>query len=137
MTTASSNSSAEPLVFLWLAWPIFFGVASLAIVGVWHRDNSYGLRPGDYRLSVIDSTAFAKLSPEQAASWDLISGSDKYVQVVVKNPFVFRHVLAGALPGILFAVSALMSYLWCHGLPARKVSLPTSPTMPTVEPIAG
>ena len=126
MTTVSSNNNPNPRVLFWLAWPIFFGVVSLAIVGLWHRDNNYGVRPGDYSLRVIDSTEFAKLSPEQTARWDLIPDSDKYVQVVIENPFVFSHVLGQVLPVILFAIVALISYLWCHGLPQGEVwsSLP-------------
>jgi hypothetical protein len=137
MTTVSSNNKANPRVLFWLAWPIFFGVASLMIVGLWHRDNNYGVRPGDYSLRVIDSTEFAKLSPEQTARWDLIPGSDKYAQVVIKNPFVFSHVLGQVLPLILFAIVALIAYLWCHGLPQQCVVTTTAPKTGPVEPIAG
>lgn len=137
MHKVSSSSNSNPRVLFWLAWPIFFGIGSLLIVGLWHRDNSYGVRPGDYSLRIIDSTEYAKLSLDQTERWDLIPDSDKYVQITIKNPFVFSHVLTGALPGILFAVVALISYLWCHGLPRRTVPEKTAPKMPAGEPIAG
>ncbi len=137
MTKVSSTGDANPHVLVWLVWSIFWGIASLVIVGLWHRDNNYGVRPGDYSLRTIDSTDFAKLSPEQTARWDLIPDSDKYVQVVIKNPFVFSHVLGQVLPGILFAIVALISYLRCHGLPRRSVIITTAPKMRPGESIVG
>ena len=137
MTNISSTGDANSRVLFWLMWPIFWGVASLVIVGLWHRDNNYGVRPGDYSLRTIDSTDFAKLSQEQTARWDLIPDSDKYVQVVIKNPFVFSHVLGQVLPGILFAIVALISYLRCHGLPRRSAIIATAPKMRPGESIAG
>ena len=133
MTTVSSNNNANPRVLFWLAWPIFFGVVSLVIVGLWHRDNNYGVRPGDYSLRVIDSTEFAKLSPEQTARWDPIPESNKSVQVVIRNAFVFSHVFGQVLPIILFAIVALISYLWCHGLPRQSVIATTAPKTGPVE----
>ena len=137
MHKVSTSSNSNPRVLFWLAWPIFFGIGSLLIVGLWHRDNSYGVRPGDYSLRIIDSTEYAKVSSDQTEKWDLVPGSDKYVQITIKNPFVFSHVLTGALPGILFAVVALISYLWYHGLPGRTVCVTTAPKMPAGEPIVG
>ena len=137
MTTVSSNNNANPRVLFWLAWPIFFGVGSLVIVGLWHRDNNYGIRPGDYSLRVIDSTEFANLSPDQTARWDLIPGSNKYVEVVIKNPFVFSHVFGAVLPIVLFSFVALISYLWCHGLPRQGVIAKTAPKTGPVESMTG
>ena len=137
MHKVPSCSNSNPHVLVWLAWTILFGIASLLIVGLWHRDNSYGVRPGDYSLRIIDSTEYAKLSLDPTERLDLIPDSDKYVQITIKNPFVFSHVLTGALPGILFAVVALISYLWCHGLPRRTVPVTTAPKMPAGDPITG
>lgn len=137
MTTASSNNNANPRVVFWLAWTIFFGVGSLAIVRLWHRENNYGVRPGDYSLRFIDSTEFANMNPEQTASWDPIPGSNKYVQVVIKNPFVFSHVLGAVLPILLFAIAALISYLRCHGLPGQCFIATTAMKTSPVESMAG
>ncbi len=137
MTTVSSNNNANLRVLFWLAWTIFFGVGSLVIVGFRDRDTNYGVRPGDYSLRVIDSTEFANLSKEQAAGWDLIPDSTKYVQVVIKNPFVFSHVRGWVLPILLFAIAALISYLRYHGLPRQGVIATTAPKAGPVLSMAG
>ena len=142
MHKSVSNSHSNPAVLFWLAWSIFFGIGTLLMVGLWHRDNSYGVRPGDYSLRVIDSTEYAKLSQDrtEVERWELIPDSNKYVQITIKNPFVFSHVLAAALPSILFAGIALISYLWCHGLPRRATPAPIATTaskMPAAGPIVG
>jgi hypothetical protein len=45
--------------------------------------------------------------------------------------------LGQVLPLILFAIVALIAYLWCHGLPQQCVVTTTAPKIGPVEPIAG
>lgn len=130
MSSVLSNNNANPRVLVWLAWPIFFGVWSLVVGGLWHRDNNYGVGPGNYSLQIIDLTEFANLSPDQASGWDLIPGSNMYGKVVIKNPFVFSHVFVAVAPILLFAFVALISYLWYHGLPRQDVCLNRSEKWP-------
>ena len=137
MTRDSSSSGGSPRVLFWLVWIVFWGVGSLVIVGGLHRDNNYGVRPGDYSLRTIDSTEFAELAPEQQMGWDHVPGSEKYIRIIIKSPFIFAHVRTHVLPILLFAMVGLVSYLRWHGLPSRTVAVNPSPTRKERAPTAG
>lgn len=111
---------ANPRVLFWLVWLVFWGTGSLVIVGYLHRDNNYGVRPGDFELRTIDSTEFAKLKPEQQTSWNRVRNSDAYVKIIIKSPFVFSHVRTQVVPLLVFAMITLVSYVRWHRLPVPK-----------------
>lgn len=137
MTKDSSSDGASPRVLFWLVWLVFWVVGSLVIVGYLHRDNNYGVRPGDYGLRTIDSTEFATLAAEQQSGWDQVPGSDKYVRIIIKSPFIFSHVLTQLLPVLLFAIVALFSYLRWHRLPRRRLANKRVPEVNAGAPTAG
>ncbi len=117
-----SSGYCQRMAFFSIVWIVFWGIGQLVIVGYMHRDNNYGLRPGDYSVRTMDAVEFARLTPEQQIGWDSISGSDKYVLVYVKNPFVFSQVSPQLIMNMIFAMLALFWYVRGHGLPTLVVN---------------
>jgi hypothetical protein len=93
--------------------------------------------PDNFTLRVIDAAEFAKLSPDQQRLWSRIPESDRYAEVSIKNPFVFRLVFPYAAPGIVFAGVALISSLWNLLRPRRDAPAAVTPRMAPAEYVGG
>jgi hypothetical protein len=126
-----------PFVPLWIALSFWAGLSSLLILGLWLRGNNYAVPPDNFTLRVLDSAELAKLSPDQQKLWSRIPGSDRYAEVSIKNPFVFRLVFPYAAPGIAFAGAALISSLWTAWRPRRDTPAAVTPRVAPAEYVGG
>lgn len=90
-------------------------VSDLVIVGYLHRDNNYGVRQGDYQIRAISSDKFAELAPEYQSSWIKMPDSDAYINIIIRNPFVFSHVSNALIPMLGFTIAALAFYARTYG----------------------
>ena len=104
---------------------VVFVVSQLVIVGFWHRDNNYGVRPGDYKVRTISAAEFAELAPENQKNWTNIPNADAYLRIVIRNPFVFSHVRSALVPMLVFALAALVFHVRSY----KSVATNASPTV--------
>lgn len=99
-------------------------VSQLVIIGYWHRDNNYGVRPGDYQIRTVSAAEFAELAPEYQNDWINVPDSDAYIHIIIRNPFVFSHVTKALIPMLVFALAALVLYVRCY----KSVATNPNPT---------
>ena len=137
MSKVSASCGSTSLVPFWIALSFWTGLSSLLILGLWLRANTYAVPPDNFTLRVLDSAELAKLSPDQQKLWSRIPESDRYAEVSIKNPFVFRLVCPYAAPGIAFAGAALISSLWIRLRPRRDVPAAVTPRMAPATPVGG
>ena len=112
MPKVAASCRSTSLVPFWFALSFWAGLSSLLILGLWLRANTYAVPPDNFTLRILNAAELAKLSPDQPKLWSRIPESDRYAEVSLKNPFVFRLVFPYAAPGIVFAGVALISSLW-------------------------
>jgi hypothetical protein len=93
--------------------------------------------PDKFTLRVLNAAELAKLSPDQQKLWSRIPESDRYAEVSLKNPFVFRLVFPYAAPGIVFAGIALISSLWNPLRPRRDAPAAVTPGLAQAEYVGG
>jgi len=137
MPKVAASCGSASLVPFWVALFFWTGISSLLILGLWLRANTYAVPPDNFTLRILDSAELAKLSPDQQKLWRQIPESDRYVEVSIKNPFVFRLVFPYAAPGIAFAGAALISSLWIRLRPRRDVPVAATPRMAPATPVGG
>ena len=137
MSKVSASCGSTSLVPFWIALSFWTGLSSLLILGLWLRANIYAVPPDNFTLRVLDADELVKLSPDQQKLWSRIPESDRYAEVSIKNPFVFRLVFPYAAPGIAFAGAALISSLWIRLRSRRDVPVAATPRMAPATPVGG
>jgi hypothetical protein len=137
MPKVAASCRSTSLVPFWIALSFWAGLSSLLILGLWLRANTYAVPPDNFTLRVLNAAELAKLSPDQQKLWSRIPESDRYAEVSLKNPFVFRLVFPYAAPGIVFAGVALISSLWNPLRPRRDAPAAVTPGLAQAEYVGG
>jgi|GEM_PF-4696436 len=95
------------ILFTVLAWI----ACQLVITGYWHRENNYGIRPGNYSLHAISAGEFQQLPAERQKYWTQ-QEADQYLQVTIKQPFIFRHIRDALIPILAVALGSYLAILF-------------------------
>ena len=137
MPKVAASCGSTSLVPFWIALSFWTGLSSLLILGLWLRANTYAVPPDNFTLRILDSAELAKLSPDQQKLWSRIPESDRYAEVSIKNPFVFRLVFPYVAPGIAFAGAALISSRLIPLRRRRDASAAVTPRLAPAEHFSG